>query len=664
VKITRKGYYTIEGPDGNLLLNDAGTTRQATTRDDCYEYITEDGRSGTFKIYSPDREVEVPDIRIIPPLSGSPDPTSPPPSGAKDMVIGLNAGFFNEWADTNYVANLVKIANIQTKPSNPVDAFDYPIGNIIGEFDMLVGNAYIRGGTYHVRWSGTTAPASVNLTPNNGSAVINANEKTFQVSEANPGTLTLNIGPGGTLLSSNGGLQCFHADDLARVNAGQFCTQQYVDAYQGINHWRAFWPSWGSSSSIIDFIDVNPQDRMNWVFTYAGANHDWTNPGDISLECIVGIANELGGNLYYPLPPKGTDACWQAIIDYIGANLTGTLYLTIGNEIWNTFAEFGDNTRWFEVGRSVPGYEVAISPTGLVTQPGHPLSNGDTINLFARQHETEPYVWGGIAAEVANDMFTVTNVTASTWQLADNNNVALTSVPVSELYYKQRNGNVTPVSGINYQQMRANLAVALVDIWAYADSVMGRSRVQHVADMWIGVPGTLTDMQAVTGFNSAVDIVTGNAYVNIFDASVVNKTDQQMIDQAIANFDETVVDGPAWWIVQHIADLNAQSPNAIFGTYEGDEGSDHFYGPYPPGYFDFTRTWKKRATGGGAFAQWYWQKLADLGVKWHTHFHDAGNWSENRVAGIRENPADTVLNNDYFNQFRIAVDAGGVNKTP
>ena len=57
MKITRKGYYTITGPDGVLLEREAGKVLQVTSRDECYERITEDGREGIFTIQCPNREV-------------------------------------------------------------------------------------------------------------------------------------------------------------------------------------------------------------------------------------------------------------------------------------------------------------------------------------------------------------------------------------------------------------------------------------------------------------------------------------------------------------------------------------------------------------------------------------------------------------------------------
>lgn len=58
LEITRKGYWVIEGPDGELLQKADGSTRQVTSRDEAYEYITQDGRDGTFTILPPTYEVE------------------------------------------------------------------------------------------------------------------------------------------------------------------------------------------------------------------------------------------------------------------------------------------------------------------------------------------------------------------------------------------------------------------------------------------------------------------------------------------------------------------------------------------------------------------------------------------------------------------------------
>ena len=56
--VTRQGYYTITGPDGDTLLKPDGTVRRVTTRDEAYEWITDDGRDGLFSINPPTYEVE------------------------------------------------------------------------------------------------------------------------------------------------------------------------------------------------------------------------------------------------------------------------------------------------------------------------------------------------------------------------------------------------------------------------------------------------------------------------------------------------------------------------------------------------------------------------------------------------------------------------------
>ena len=76
MKITRKGYYTIRCPDGELLTKSDGTLRRAVTRDDCYEYITEDAAQYTddetyvYRIIPPEYEVAT-DLRFIIPRAGT-----------------------------------------------------------------------------------------------------------------------------------------------------------------------------------------------------------------------------------------------------------------------------------------------------------------------------------------------------------------------------------------------------------------------------------------------------------------------------------------------------------------------------------------------------------------------------------------------------------------
>lgn len=58
--ITRKGYWTILGPDGTLLQTAPGEDqrdRQTTSVLESVEWITKDGRMGTFTIQQPNYEV-------------------------------------------------------------------------------------------------------------------------------------------------------------------------------------------------------------------------------------------------------------------------------------------------------------------------------------------------------------------------------------------------------------------------------------------------------------------------------------------------------------------------------------------------------------------------------------------------------------------------------
>jgi len=57
--ITRKGYYTILGPDGDTIMKeDQSGPRQCTSLIECVEWVTKDGRPGAFTITQPPYEVK------------------------------------------------------------------------------------------------------------------------------------------------------------------------------------------------------------------------------------------------------------------------------------------------------------------------------------------------------------------------------------------------------------------------------------------------------------------------------------------------------------------------------------------------------------------------------------------------------------------------------
>jgi len=89
VKITRKGYYTITGPDGVLLEREAGKVLQVTSRDECYEWITEDEREGVYTIHAPQREVLRTNLSHSQILS---EETGLNPTISQIPNIGLNVG--------------------------------------------------------------------------------------------------------------------------------------------------------------------------------------------------------------------------------------------------------------------------------------------------------------------------------------------------------------------------------------------------------------------------------------------------------------------------------------------------------------------------------------------------------------------------------------------
>ena len=103
MRITRKGYYTIQKPDGSPLLKPDGELRQATTRDDCYEYISEDGDKGVYVITSPDREVElmptinIPGVSVLPAVASAQNYLFFDDFSSGDLSHSENGLSYTEW---------------------------------------------------------------------------------------------------------------------------------------------------------------------------------------------------------------------------------------------------------------------------------------------------------------------------------------------------------------------------------------------------------------------------------------------------------------------------------------------------------------------------------------------------------------------------------------
>lgn len=121
VQITRHGYYTVKGPDGEFLRREDGRTLRVTSRDECYEWITEDGRAGLFRIECPDRSVRVIGSVADP---GSGDTTAPTvPTGVQATAVNKNRVDVSWNASTDDVG----VAGYQVfRDGSPLDTVNHP----------------------------------------------------------------------------------------------------------------------------------------------------------------------------------------------------------------------------------------------------------------------------------------------------------------------------------------------------------------------------------------------------------------------------------------------------------------------------------------------------------------------------------------------------------
>ncbi len=168
MKITRKGFYVIEGPDNEPL------EFNVTSRDECYERITEDGRSGQFRIKCPDRTIDIvqpdpspepeptPDPTPDPVPDPTPDPVPPPPTptewseyrGIPDPSSILGFDVYGDYPTQETISGTNGDYTIQGQgtPSAPylVDATDATFSKLTVEGEYVI----VQGGTIRSSYSG------------------------------------------------------------------------------------------------------------------------------------------------------------------------------------------------------------------------------------------------------------------------------------------------------------------------------------------------------------------------------------------------------------------------------------------------------------------------------------------------------------------------------
>lgn len=121
MQITRHGYYTVKGPDGEFLVRPDGRKLRVTSRDECYEWILNDGRAGEFRIECPDRTVRVIGSVADP---GQGDTTAPSvPTGVQATAVNKNRVDVSWNASTDDVG----VAGYQVfRDGSPLDTVDHP----------------------------------------------------------------------------------------------------------------------------------------------------------------------------------------------------------------------------------------------------------------------------------------------------------------------------------------------------------------------------------------------------------------------------------------------------------------------------------------------------------------------------------------------------------
>lgn len=589
-----------------------------------------------------------------------------------DMRLAVNFQFLQYWAGGNYFANLCKGGSI-TSAGGTTGPDKYPIGDIVGTLTILLMEVWVYPGLYYVRWEGTATNVTL------GGGVVRddsppPNELHFDVAGGVGASLDVNVS-GGTLTK----LEVFHESDLARINAGQIVSSLNIDAWTGSDTVRVVQATQSIASRVVDYSDLLPYDSLSWI---GGIEQGYDDAyAGMPPRAACEFANELGADLWYNFPGKASDACVQSIWSELSAYLDNDkkVYAELALEVWNTIPPFLDDTylfyRWEQ-----PGGVASIDPnTGIVTDPGHSLINGDEVAFYRRAGTIPRFANGTALPEAPNDgaIWSVDSVTANTWRLRERPGGAPTfPLPVSEIYYKRHTGSLpdTDPGGLAYQHMREQYGARCLEVWNLADGLMARSRRVHLicSLQWGGALQAPTQYSLdMPGVAAACDGVAINPYMNIgFMGDVSDPSPYPSFDTAtyaqIQEWSEWHADpaNAGNWMSSDFTDLRAAldtyNPNIEMLAYECGNGFGH------GGFTDNAKAqdWI-RSTEGGQWIAWYFQMFADANFDMVTWYNSGGNWSAGSYFGMTPHPGEYLDgSNQTFEQGNPLIRQGGLNKTP
>lgn len=136
-------------------------------------------------------------------------------------------------------------------------------------------------------------------------------------------------------------IRIVHADYEALADSGELFDPDWLKIVSDVKLVRFMDWMDTNGSSITDFADFRNGDWYSFYGKYGAPTFG------VPLEIMVDLANRLGADPWFCIPHMATDACVQAMAEYIRDNLDAGLvaHIEYTNEMWN-FAPAFTQTAW------------------------------------------------------------------------------------------------------------------------------------------------------------------------------------------------------------------------------------------------------------------------------------------------------------------------------
>jgi len=308
------------------------------------------------------------------------------------MQLGINSNWVSNWDSPKYFINLARNLSFWKGNKPLVQRYGKIIScdpNTQYKANVIDKNAGInvKAAIYHITWAGE------------GELSINGSDSPVCFHD---GETFINVEFKGTRLDS---LTIIHEDDIAQYEAGNEWQSDYLNFYQTLN------------TTVIR--------AMNWQKSSEDYTHDWIDrvtPDDISFslgvpfEVIIDFANRMNQNLWVCYPARASEEYIAQASQLIAKTLNTSLYVELGNEIWNTAYPWADGTAWVRNEGNIKLTATADKISESFKLKNHGLETGEDITCYTildnalNNLQTNWTLRSGITAQVdviSNDFFRV-----------------------------------------------------------------------------------------------------------------------------------------------------------------------------------------------------------------------------------------------------------------